>query len=93
MDAISENYDAGSWLIYDCEEKHWTCVLESNYRECEEKRKKDFNLPNEVYHSCAPIGQFPTKRSCFQRQLFMVSQNYGQRFCIKDSWKNKNIEF
>lgn len=89
-DLIAPNYEAGPFLIYDCEEKHWVCVKKSYFNECEEKRDKDF-FSESYYHSCAPIGEFPTKRSCFQRQLFMTSQNHGQRFCVKEIWKTKNI--
>ncbi len=92
VDIIAENYDAGPYLIYDCKEQHWVCVMESFYKECEEKRGRDLAGANTVYHSCAPIGLFPTKKSCFQRQLFMTTHNHGKRFCVKDSWKPKAVE-
>lgn len=91
-DIISENYEAGPYLIYDCKEKHWVCVMESFYKECKEKRSRDIASTNDVYHSCAPIGLFPTKKSCFQRQLFMVTHNHGSRFCVKDKWKSKAVK-
>lgn len=92
VDIIAENYEAGPYLIYDCQEKHWVCVMESFYKECEEKRTRDLASTNNVYHSCAPIGLFPTKKSCFQRQLFMTTHNHGKRFCVKDGWKSKAVE-
>ncbi|MGE3610934.1 MAG: hypothetical protein AB7I27_15190 [Bacteriovoracaceae bacterium] len=90
-DIISDKYDAGAYLIYDCEEKHWTCVLESHFNLCEEDRKEDLENKKKDLR-CAPIGAFPNKRSCFQRQLYMVSNNFGDRFCLNDSWKEKEIE-
>lgn len=90
-DLIADNYEAGPYLIYDCEEKHWVCVMEEFYKECEEKRKKDLTESG-LYHSCAPVGTFPTKKSCFQRQLFLTTHNHGKRFCIRDEWKEKNIK-
>lgn len=86
QDQISEKYFAGSWLIYDCEEKHWVCVLKEDFDLCESSReaaKKSFskNLP------CAPIGNFPTKRSCFQRELFLAGNAHGDRFCLLDEKK------
>ena len=89
VDIISEKYEAGSYLIYDCVEKYWVCVLESYYKLCEEQRKTELVLSEEPFHSCAPIGKFPNKISCFQRQLFLTTHNHGQRFCVKDSWKKK----
>jgi hypothetical protein len=92
VDIISENYEAGPFLIYDCQEGHWTCVLESYYKDCEEKRAKDVH-EKKLELSCAPIGELPNKKSCFQKQLFLVSQNHGTRFCIGDDWKQKEVEF
>lgn len=91
-DIISDKYEAGPYLIYDCQDKHWVCVMEPFYKECEEKRSRDLASADTVYHSCAPIGVFPTKKSCFQRQLFMTTHNHGKRFCIKDSWKSKAVK-
>src|SRR5690606_37873614 len=85
-DIISENYEAGKYLIYDCASKHWACVGETYYKECQDKRRSDQAIES-YYHSCAPLGVFPTKKSCFQRQLFLVTHNHGYRFCIKDGWK------
>jgi hypothetical protein len=89
-DIISDNYDAGKYLIYDCAAKHWACVDESHYKECQDKRRSDQAVES-FYHSCAPLGIFPTKKSCFQRQSFLVTHNHGYRFCIKDGWKDKAI--
>lgn len=92
-DLIAYNYDAGPYLIYDCVEKHWTCVAESFYKECETKRTREVaSSDHRIHHTCAPIGEFPTKRSCFDRQLFMVSQAFGTRFCVRDVWKTKVIK-
>ncbi len=89
-DVISENYQAGPYLIYDCEENHWTCVMPDYFHECQEKRQRDVKA-RKLRLSCAPIGALPTKKSCFQRQLYLVGQNYGTRFCINDHWKQKEL--
>ncbi len=92
VDVISENYEAGPFLIYDCVEKHYVCVLEEYYKECGEKRAKDVHERKEML-SCAPISEHLNKKSCFQKQLFIVSQNHGTRFCVGEEWKQKLIEF
>jgi hypothetical protein len=89
VDVISEKYEAGPYLIYDCQEKHWVCVLEPYFIACEDQRKMDSSLIENAKHSCAPIGKFPNKISCFQRQLFLTTHHHGDRFCIKDDWKQK----
>jgi hypothetical protein len=92
-DLIADNYEAGAFLIYDCVEKHWVCVLEEYSKDCHEKRLKDLESRDSPIYSCAPIGVFPNKRSCFQRMLFMITHNHGTRFCIKSEWKQKAVDF
>ena len=90
VDIVSENYENGPFLIYDCIEKHYTCVLESYFNDCQKKRDEDLHF-KKLELSCAPITQLPNKKSCFQKQLFMVSQNHGVRFCVGPDWKQKEI--
>ena len=90
-DEIAPNYTAGMFLIYDCTEKHWTCVNEKYFIECQEKRKAELEI-EKIHLSCAPIGPINNnKKSCFQRQLYMVGQNYGARACLNDKWKGRDI--
>lgn len=89
-DIISEKYEAGPYLIYDCASKHWTCVSEDNFKECKNKRRQEKESES-VYYSCSAIGALPTKKSCFQRQLYLVTHAHGQRFCVKDNWKEKAV--
>ncbi len=90
-DIISDKYEAGAFLIYDCEDRHWVCVLESYYKACAEKRAGELATAEALYHSCAPVGEFPNKWSCFQRQLFLTTHNHGNNFCVRDEWKGKNV--
>lgn len=88
-DIIADNYEAGNGLMYDCVEKHWVCVRNTDYEACRENRAKSRLDETTTTHPCAPIAYFPNKRSCFQRQLFMTTHHHGERFCIKDEWKLK----
>lgn len=90
-DNISEKYLAGAFLIYDCEEKHWVCVLQEDYKVCESNREKAVKN-KERQLPCAPIGEFPTKRSCFQRELYLAGQAHGHRFCLLDDIKKEELE-
>jgi hypothetical protein len=92
VDMISEDYEAGPFLIYDCAKKHYVCVLESYSKECEEKRLKDLAL-NKENVSCTPISEHLNKKSCFQNQLLLVSRNHGTRGCVAREWKQKEIDF
>jgi hypothetical protein len=90
-DNITDKYFAGAFLIYDCKEKHWVCVLQEDYKDCEADRKKA-QIKNERELPCAPIGEFPSKRSCFQRQLFLAGQAHGHRFCLLDDMKKQELK-
>ena len=92
VDVISEKYDAGAFLIYDCQEKHWTCVVKSYFEQCGKERDEDMLEKRETLR-CAPIGEFPTKKSCFQRQLFMTGQNFSTRFCNHDLMREREVRF
>ncbi len=92
-DIISDKYEAGAFLIYDCEDKHWVCVGKTFFDECIENRKLDLETGASPLYRCAPVGEFPTKKSCFQRQLFLTSNHHGAQFCVKEKWKNKAIDF
>ena len=91
-DNFSDKYEGGAFLIYDCVDKHWVCVLESYYSECQELRDKDIQS-KKITLGCAPIGKFETKKSCFQRQLYMIGQNYETRFCIHPDMQQKELKF
>lgn len=92
VDIISEDYEAGPYLIYDCAKKHYVCVLESYFKECEQKKLKDIAL-NKERVSCTPVSEHLNKKSCFQKQLLLVSRNHGTRSCIAAAWKQKEIDF
>ena len=91
QDAISDKYIAGAFLIYDCKEKHWVCVLKDDFSECRENRDKSI-AGRKKHLPCAPIGEFPTKRSCFQRQLYLSGHAHGNRFCLLDELKKEELK-
>jgi hypothetical protein len=90
-DVISEDYVAGQFLIYDCKQDHWACVLKEYHDECAEKRNDDLDM-GKKHLRCAPLGRFLTKKSCFQRQLYLTGQNHGARFCLSDLWKQREMK-
>jgi hypothetical protein len=91
-DNFSEKYEGGPFLIYDCVDKHWVCVLESYYMACEKQRREDIDNKKQLL-SCAPLGTYLNKKSCYQRQLYMVGQNYETRFCLHPDMKQKELKF
>lgn len=90
-DQISDKYEAGLHLIYDCKDGHWVCVRKEFYKECEESRAEGL-AKKQVRFNCAPIGPMASKKACYQRVLYLTTHNHGHRFCINDEWKEKAYE-
>ncbi len=89
-DVVSDKYLTGPYLIYDCVEKHWTCVVQDNFKECQDARVEDLKIIQKDLR-CAPFEKLPTKKACLQRQLYLVGQNMGTRFCFHDKWRNREL--
>ncbi len=89
-DVISEDLEAGPYLIYDCVENRWACVREVHFNECKEKRKIHTGDLDRRYR-CSPIGSFSGKKSCFQRQAFLVSQAVGDRSCNRPRIEKQTV--
>lgn len=89
-DIISDKYLAGPYLIYDCENEHWVCVVEDNFERCKTQRAEDLRQ-NKVHARCAPIAEFDVKFSCFQEQLRLVSNVDPTKLCVLENWKLKEV--
>ena len=60
---ISRFYRRGSYLIYDCEGKHFACVTIENYEDCGERRKRA-KIWNKKNLTCVPLKKFEKRFSC-----------------------------
>lgn len=89
-DVISDDYEAGAFLIYNCEQQHWVCVLEEYYEKCQQMREQDARFKKE-FARCAPVKEFDVKFSCFQEQLRLVSNVDSARLCVLENWKSKSL--
>ena len=89
-DIISDDLQAGPYLIYDCSKKSWICVLKEHFDECAKKREEDESL-QKTYARCAPISEYEVKFACFQEQLRLVTNVDSEKLCVLDSWKQHEI--
>lgn len=89
-DIISDDLQAGRYLIYDCTKKSWICVLKEHFTECGKKREEDENN-QKTYARCAPISEHAVKFACFQEQLRLVTNVDSEKLCVLDSWKQHEI--
>lgn len=89
-DTLSDEYEAGPFLIYDCKNKHWVCVLKPYFETCQSQRAQEqFDKIEKL--SCAPVEEFPNKKSCFQKQLYLTTQGFGDKMCDGEVWVPKEI--
>ena len=79
--AISSKYFRGKNLIYDCVKKHFACVIDANYEECDENRKEALEN-RKILLPCAPLKKLPTQIECFKLQYSLVHERTYKGFCI-----------
>lgn len=79
-------------LIYRCDELHWECVNALEFKNCSETRIQEIGAHKRDL-SCADFERFPSQRGCEQRVLFLTTHNFGTRFCLNDSVKEKELLF
>lgn len=91
-DYISSKYVAGPRLIYDCADKHWACVEETSYQNCQESHDKDTTI-GRTELSCFPSLVFATKRECYARIRQLVVRGDVPRLCLLPRERQRFIGF
>ena len=78
---ISNIYRRGEYLIYDCINKHFVCVIESHYERCRETGTKEI-----VYDSnfCLKIKEFQTQPDCFVAHEQFSDKSRMKFFCKRE---------
>ena len=77
---ISRFYRRGPYLIYDCKGKHFACVIEENFENCEERRKKA-KVWNKNNLSCVPLKKFENRFNCEKTHREKLSQRSPEPLC------------
>ncbi|MGB0453583.1 MAG: hypothetical protein ACPGJV_07690 [Bacteriovoracaceae bacterium] len=78
---ISLKYHRGSFLIYDCISRHFACVRQENYADCE-KRVAQETENQSLKFSCAPLRAYTTQEECFKKQKELVHRVVDKSFCF-----------
>ncbi|MCK5074349.1 MAG: hypothetical protein KAQ98_13045 [Bacteriovoracaceae bacterium] len=78
---ISDKYDAGNYLIYDCIGRHFACVNGKSFRWCKLARKKSKILDRAVF-ACAPLKKFESLKECSKKQYELIHSMPSKIFCI-----------
>lgn len=79
---INKKYFRGSNLIYDCEKRHFACVIEDNFIECEKLKNLEEDNKQAQY-TCVPLKKYTTQKECFKNQMRAVETVVDRSFCLK----------
>jgi hypothetical protein len=87
---LSIKYFAGAYLVYDCQDKHYVCTDEYEYKRCQSNRDHaekdmDIKLP------CVPINKFLDRKTCEEKQKELVSTGRYVNFCLHEDYKKRFI--
>lgn len=73
--------NAGEFLIYDCAKKHYACVDQNSFQNCQEERQKSISLKKSQL-SCTPLKKFDDKIACIKGNYKVVDSMTLKRFCF-----------
>jgi hypothetical protein len=77
---IDWKYNAGEYLIFDCDRNHYACVNDEGNNNCLEERKFAIET-KEIKYPCAPLKKFSDKKTCVKKNYQIVDLNAIRAFC------------
>lgn len=89
---LSDRYIKGAYLLYDCEEEHWVCTGEAEFKRCEEWREQDLARKEEEFR-CANFLSFKTIEKCHEKQISMMPARYPARFCLTPNTREAQVHY
>ena len=87
---LSIKYFAGSYLIYDCIDKHFVCADEYEYKRCEDRRSQE-EKDMKIRLACVPVKKYADRKECEVAQKEIVSQGRFVNFCLHEDFKKRLI--
>ena len=91
-DVISSKYVTGAYLLYDCEDQHWVCVIQETKEKCEQKRHNE--LKRGKHHlSCFSAEVFENYKQCTVHQQRLTSSGLNPRVCLHPEVRQRFIGF
>lgn len=89
---ISSKYVTGGYLLYDCEDQHWVCVIKDNKEACDKKREKELRSGKHLL-SCFSGEMFQSYRECSQKQKRLTKTAMFPRVCLHPDVRGRLIGF
>ena len=77
---ISPYYRSGSFLIYDCKDGHFACVIQENFDDCKKLREKA-KLLGSSNLVCAPLKKFKDRTECRKVHYKKLYQKSSDKIC------------
>ena len=77
---ISPYYRSGSFLIYDCKDGHFACVIQENFEDCKKLREKAILLGS-LNLVCAPLKKFKDRTECKKVHYKKLYQKSSDKIC------------
>lgn len=69
---ISEDYNEGTYLIYNCVDSYYVCADEGNFKSCQDKVDKE-NRENKEFYSCLPVKGFADEKKCNNFHMDLIN--------------------
>ena len=82
---ISKKYSRGKFLIYDCEERHYACVIGQDFSSCQEKRKQVLFKKDRRLLPCSPLKEFASVVKCEKEQYRLQHRRRDRSFCLTEA--------
>lgn len=80
---ISERFQLGKFLVYDCINSNWICTRKEEYNRCKDERSDAFsNYKKNLV--CAYFNEYKTTKDCQKVQQQMVDRGLVDKFCQND---------
>lgn len=78
---INGRYQAGEFLVYDCQGEYYACVDQDGSEKCREDRDVSIKRKEKRY-PCAPLKKFENKKTCLQKNYEVIESLALKRFCF-----------
>lgn len=89
---ISDKYQSGNHLIYDCDDMHWVCVIKEDFDNCYSRTAKALRTGRHRL-DCVSESEYESPKDCHKRQLELVKESFYPRFCINPNERKRFIGF
>ncbi|EQC50589.1 hypothetical protein [Bacteriovorax sp. DB6_IX] len=78
--ALTQEFNRGEYLVYDCRTKHFICVNRAGQKLCLEMLENSKEVGSQERY-CLPIRKFKDQLTCFRKQYEVSQKTSMEKFC------------